>query len=338
MRDLLSWNLSLGRWRGVHVRLHVFFLLFAIVTLHFSLREDMLVYGATALGLLLVSVAAHELGHVVAARRIGGNAEQILLWPFGGLAHVNVSQEPQHELLTALAGPLVNAALCLLMAPVIVAATPDSALLLNPLAPPVPMSADSFGALDVLRLAFWINWVLMLLNLLPAFPLDGGRALRALLWDKFGFRTAVQLVARAAKTTAVLLFVVAWLVHEPYPHTPLPLAILGIFLYFAAKQETERLTDNDAGDPLFQYDFSQGYTSLEPSAPTRAPEPGPLRRWLDRRREERELRRQQIEQDEERRVDEVLARLHDQGRDALSPDDRALLDRVSARYRNRQRG
>ena len=63
-----------------------------------------------------------------------------------------------------------------------------------------------------------------------------------------------------------------------------------------------------------------------------------MRQWLDNRREARRLRQKQIEEQDDQRMDEVLARLHEVGRDALSDEDRALLDRVSARYRNRQQG
>ncbi|HEX4132013.1 MAG TPA: site-2 protease family protein [Pirellulales bacterium] len=340
MRDLLSWNVSLGRWAGVQVRLHFFYLLFVAFALHHSWREGLLGYGCAALAILTVSALLHEFGHCVAAWRVGGNAEQVLLWPLGGLSHINPSQDPQNELLTALAGPVVNFAICAALAPVLVVLGDGAVMpgMLNPLEPPVPIEADSLGALPLVRCAFWINWMLALMNVLPAFPLDGGRALRAVLWPRFGYRTAVLLVARTAYLTAIVLGLLAWFAASAYPFAPLPLALLAVFLFFAAKQEAERLQEGDSSDSSFGYDFSQGYTSLERHLQPKAREPGPLRRWLDRRREERAERQQQLEQEEERRVDDILVRLHELGRDGLSPEDRALLDRVSARYRNRMRG
>src|SRR5690349_9635779 len=103
MRDLLSWNFSLGRWGRVHVRLHVFFLLFAAVAVYLS--GEHLAETLTVLGLLFVCVLAHEFAHCFMAWHVGGSAEQILIWPLGGLAQINVSHEPQHELATAAAGP-----------------------------------------------------------------------------------------------------------------------------------------------------------------------------------------------------------------------------------------
>jgi len=180
----------------------------------------------------------------------------------------------------------------------------------------------------------------LLVNLLPALPLDGGRALRSLLWPRWGFKNSVLAVAFVAKFMAAGLCAAAWWTHDSqdYAYAALPLLLLAVLLYFSAKQETDRLYDSDPENAPFGYDFSQGYTSLEHAGTTHKPSPGLVRNWLDERRAARLLRQQQIEAEEECRVDEVLARLHKSGLDTLSDEDRALLDRVSARYRNRLRG
>jgi Zn-dependent protease len=338
MRDLLGWNISLGRWSGIRVRLHVFFLLLAIFALHLGRQNGMLLYAVAAIGVLLASAIAHEIGHCVAARRRGGSVDQVIVWPLGGLAHVNLSYDPAEERITAAAGPLVNAMICVISAVALTAMREDVVPFLNPLVPPAPVG-DGLTAADALQLAFWVNWLLLVVNLVPAYPLDGGRLLRAVLWPKFGYRTSVIRVAQLARLTAVALWIAAFLLRDIYPFAMLPLALLGVFLFFSAKQEVERLKDRETDDALFGYDFSQGYTSLERSfeEPKQKPPSGPVRQWIESRREARAERQQQIEKDEDRRVDEVLARLHEYGRDALSDEDRALLDRVSARYRNRER-
>lgn len=338
MRDFLAWNLSLGRWGGVHVRLHVFFVLLAVLALHLAAAEGLLWYGATAVVVLLASVVAHEIGHCAAAHRVGGSADQVVLWPFGGLVQVHLAHDPRDELLTALFGPAVNLAVCLLAAaPLLLAEQESAAALFNPLLPPIG-DATGLTLTVALQLVAWINWVLVLVNLLPAFPLDGARALRALLWPRFGLRTSAIYVARAARLSAILMVVAGWLIRESYAFATLPLMLLGIFLFFSARSETDRLQDHDTGDePTLGYDFSEGYTSLERPLQAAPRGPGPLRRWIDSRREARELRRRQLELEEERRADEILARLHERGPDALTEEDRAVLARVSQRYRNRQR-
>ena len=109
-----------------------------------------------------------------------------------------------------------------------------------------------------------------------------------------------------------------------------PLSLVSLYLFFVARHELMKLSDDGSDEDLLGYDFSQGYTSLEPHGEGVRREPGPLRRWLEQRREQKERRIRQIEEDEERRVDEVLARVKDVGLDALSPEERALLERTSA--------
>lgn len=340
MRDLLGWNLSLGRWAGIQVRVHVFFLLLVVVALQFSWDDpkgELIFDAALSLAILFVSVLAHELGHCFAARRMGGCADQIMLWPLGGLVSINLSHQPQEELVTAAAGPIVNLFITLATLPALAIAGADVRTMLNPLV--VPQATEGITWVFVLQLTAWINWLLVLVNLLPAYPLDGGRVLRSIVWQRKGYRTAVVVVARVAKFTAVATWIAAWLVHSQYAYATLPLSLLGFLLFFSAKQETDRLQDRESDEGVFGYDFSQGYTSLERNL-TAAPRktPGLLRQWLDGRREVRRVRQQRTEEEDDRRVDEVLARLHEVGRDGLSEEDRALLDRVSARYRNRQRG
>lgn len=336
MRDLLSWNLPLGRWAGVQVRLHVFFILFAVFVLQFCTvnpKDDLLWYGVAVLVLLYASVLAHEFGHCVAAVKVGGQPDQILLWPFGGLVQISVSRDPGAERIIAVAGPLVNAAICTILAPILFVTHADRQGLFNPIMP--PPAAGAFNWIEGLRLGFWINWVLVVVNLLPAYPLDGGRILRSILWPRFGYRTSVLYVARAAKLAAVGVWILAWIVHSQYPYAMGPLVLLGVFLFFSARQEAERLREQDAEEDVAGYDFSQGYASLDQSESTRRPTLGPVRQWLESRRAARLQRQIQLAEEEERKADEILARLHESGLSSLSEEDRALLDRVSARLRNR---
>jgi Zn-dependent protease len=334
MRDLLSWNIYLGRFAGVHVRLHAFFLLLAVVAVA-TRQEVPLEYSAFCLALFLASVVWHEFGHCFAALRTGGTAEQVLLWPLGGLVQVNPAGEPRQEWPTAIAGILANLLVCAFAAPLLVATSGWQNLPLNPLALPSYTELDWQATLGML---FWSNWLLVLANILPAYPLDGARLLRAALWQNLGYRSAVLQVARVGKLTALVLLLLGLAVADQYPAALVFLASLAIVIFFGTRQEVDKLQDSQADEVVFGYDFSQGYTSLEQttSAPARS-STSFLRRWLERRRELRLRRQRELEEHEDLRVDDVLSRLHAGGFEGLSPEDRALLQRVSRRYRDRQR-
>ena len=335
------------------MRLHMFFFLFAIITLYLSmlhqdeLGQSVVWVTASSLGILLVSVLLHEIAHHVFAVRLGGGSSQIVLLPWGGMTDHKPPHEPQAELAVAFAGPLVNFGVCLLCAPLLLLspqADVSLAGLLHPLAP-VGVIHDGFVWPTLLRLTFWINWVLLLVNLLPAFPFDGANALRAMLMmsvQRMDRRLASFIACWVARFTAFGLWAAAWMLRNENDTTIAPtwfvLVLLGVFLFFSAAQHEGRGEDEDEDDELFGYDFSQGYTSLERSVDVAPRRPGPVTRWLQRRRELKAQRQREIEADEERRVDEILARLHDQGIDSLSADDRGILDRVSARYRSRPGG
>ena len=351
MRNQASWSLSLGRWGGVHVRLHMFFFLLAALVVYLvSVAPDAqnipVWLAPAAMLILLASVVLHEMGHLYAALRLGGRIDQIVLGPLGGLGTVKPPPDLRGEMFVHLAGPLVNLGLASGCAAVLLMQNEVSLLkLLHPLAPTGLIAAASTPVwIIAVKLALWINWVLLLVNLIPAFPLDAGRALHAglaLLWPATARRRVAMATTHAAQILALGLIIAAWFVRgiatESLVPMWFPLVVLAIFLFFTAPQQETR--DVEPSEELFGYDFSQGYTSLERSSQTSEAPPqastSAIAQWLDRRKQARQQRMQEIEVEEERRVDDILARLHEGGIKSLSTEDRALLERVSARYRNR---
>jgi Zn-dependent protease len=329
------------------------FWLFAVGTVFWSSTRPPAESGsyhlawATAgiIGILFISVLLHELGHFYAAVQFGGDSDLILLWPLGGLNPPRPPFDSRQELAVHLAGPLVNAALCAAAGCIVAVHEQANVVdLLNPFAPRNLLEPQGGGPLLVAaKLTCWINCVLWLANLLPAFPFDGGRALRAGILaarPDFSTQRALFLVTSLAKIVAVVLVGVALVMWSDESPQAVPvwlsLVLLAMMLYFSARQEEERTVDDDSEDRPFGYDFSQGFTSLERSSrPEREPA-GLIRRWLDERRSARLQQQRELELEEEKRADEILGRLHEHGLNSLSAEERSLLDRVSRRYRHRQ--
>lgn len=216
----MKWSWKLGRAAGVDVYVHLTFLLF-LGWEFFSraLRGD--IAGAFWQGivfymLLFGTVVLHELGHAMAARRYGIRTQDIILLPIGGVARLLGNPgSATEELVIALAGPAVN----LFLAGLIFAALQFA---------PELAGLGLLGSL----LASWlrINVGLLLFNLIPAFPMDGGRVLRAVLAMRVGFIQGTRVAVRVAQALAVVLFV--WgLAANPM------LMLIAVFVWFAAAQE-----------------------------------------------------------------------------------------------------
>jgi Zn-dependent protease len=159
---------------GIEVYIHwAWFLAF----LYFVTRPDQYSnYGWSALEVLalFLIVLTHEFGHALACRSVGGRANLIILWPLGGVAYVDPPQRPGAQLWSIAAGPLVNVALV----PVLFA--------LLFWGRQMGLAANHPDAFLLLKNVYIINFVLLVFNLIPVYPLDGGQILRSLLWFPFG--------------------------------------------------------------------------------------------------------------------------------------------------------
>jgi stage IV sporulation protein FB len=212
MRDPFSWAFPLGSLFGILIKVHVLLPLvmlgLVLQTTKDSFYPGTWIDASMLMGLLFVTVFVHEMGHCFAARRVEGEASEVLLWPLGGLARVEVPHTPRANFITAMGGPLANLVICitcgLAMGFIL---EPHFRPPLSPLWYPYRMDAaghielytwssetavvtDNLGALILSRL-FWISWITFLLNvLLIGLPLDGGRMLQCVLWPYVGYRQA----------------------------------------------------------------------------------------------------------------------------------------------------
>jgi Zn-dependent protease len=333
--------LSLGRWWGVDVYLHIFFVLSALLALAFTLPDPRLVgAGLLMVGVLLASVALHEAGHALAALHVGGKVDAVVLGPVGGLISPRVPDEPETHLFVAFAGPIVHLLLAVISAIVLAIADNTQLVgLLNPLTTPTDLVEPGGLALVAVKLTLWVNWILMLLNLLPAYPFDGGPILRAMLWPALGRRTARVVTARIAMVVAVLLCATSlWtLSSDAVSSIPMwiPPVTLGLFVFFSARQDLATAISPDWTDEPAGYQVgSDGLDLLDVAWANDEDDDGVL--VEHQQRSQPEESRREREAVEDARVDDILARLHDSSWDKLSPEEVAVLQRASQRYRQRR--
>ena len=186
--------------------------------------------------------------------------------------------------------------------------------------------------------------MLMLLNLLPAYPFDGGPIFRAMLWPALGRRTARVVTGRAGMVVGVLIAAAAILQFGPpeldsFTFVKLPLVMLGIFVFFSARQDLVSDWSEDLFDDVSGYRVrSDGVDLLAPMELENDEEEAVLVEHQRRQGEPREQRRQAQEAYEDARVDDILARLHDTSMSQLSREEIEILQRASERYKQRLSG
>ncbi|PTX91323.1 site-2 protease family protein [Opitutus sp. ER46] len=179
-----SGSIRLFRFSGIQVFLHWSWFLVAMIEL--SLRRgsyNSLGWNIAEYVMLFVIVTLHEFGHALACRQTGGQAHEIVLWPLGGIAFVSPPQRPGATLWSIAAGPLVNVVLVPILGGLLLGADYLEWLEGN------PDLAHFLLAVNVL------NGVLLVFNLLPVYPLDGGQILRSVLWYGLGRARSLQVAS-----------------------------------------------------------------------------------------------------------------------------------------------
>lgn len=315
-----------GRWFNTSVRVSFWFPLLGVV-ICFRLGLQL---GLWVTCLLFGSILFHEFFHIFAARRTGGEGDEILMWPLGGLAFVTPAPTFFSEFWTAAAGPLANLVLCLATLPAVLSAGLFNESLQLVYLPSVSLST-SLGQ-SLLVLLFSLNFKLLILNLLPIYPLDGGQmsyTLAKLYWP----RETAKIGSLWFGIIACVILSAAGLMFESTE-----ILFVSFMLTFFCYQEYITTKMSPQFDESFMgYDFSQGYTSLERmDADLERPRPvlSPFERWKQNREQKRREKEQLQQLETERRVDELLDKVHREGMDALTDAERRFLKRASNRYKS----
>ncbi|TNF65038.1 MAG: CBS domain-containing protein [Rhodobacteraceae bacterium] len=222
----MTWSFPIGRLAGSELRVHVtFFLLLAwVFYAAYAAGGLEAALGNLAFVLALFAcVVAHEFGHALAARRYGIGTPDITLLPIGGLARLDrMPEDPRQEIVVALAGPMVNV---VIFAGLI--------LLLDVLPGPDAFSRIGTGEIGFAEQLAAANLFLVVFNMIPAFPMDGGRVLRAALSMRMDRVRATRAAARAGQAVALVFGFLGLSGGNPM------LVLIALFVFVAAAAEAQ---------------------------------------------------------------------------------------------------
>ncbi|HVL73897.1 MAG TPA: site-2 protease family protein [Beijerinckiaceae bacterium] len=230
----MLWSIPIGTIAGTVIRIHITFLLFLVWIGAAQWRvagRDQALESVVFIVLIFACVLAHEFGHIFAARRYGIRTPEVTLWPIGGVASLErIPEKPREELVVALAGPAVNVVIALVL--ILLLGTGGG-----------QVETDHMARIDDPRMGLMArlaaaNIFLVVFNLIPAFPMDGGRVLRALVAMRRGRAEATRIAARIGQGSA-FVFALLGLFVNPM------LIVIALFVYLAATAEAQHVAFQD---------------------------------------------------------------------------------------------
>lgn len=223
-------NLNLGSVSGIRINIHWTFFFLIVWIVFEEIKQggttESILFNIAFVLAVFVCVVLHELGHALTAKRFGINTKKITLLPIGGVASLErIPEKPKDELLITIAGPLVNVVIGVILYFVIPVRSITAQNLTEALE-----SLDNFTLQNFLLYLFVVNVGLVLFNIIPAFPMDGGRIFRALLAMKINRVKATQIASRVGQFIAVI-FLLLGLLFNPF------LIFIALFVFLGAYGE-----------------------------------------------------------------------------------------------------
>jgi Zn-dependent protease len=234
----MRWSYTIGRIAGTEIKVHVTFL---VLVAFWALAgyEEGGVPAAVSAGVLLLALFAcvllHEFGHILMARRFGVRTPDVLLLPIGGVARLErIPDQPRQEFLIAIAGPGVTLAIVAVLY-ALVALTGNTETLHQP-DPEDPLLVNLLQ----------VNLFLLIFNLIPAFPMDGGRVLRAILASRLGLVRGTRIAASLGQVLAIVGGIYGLTASPAQPF----LALIALFVFLGASAESTAVETRVAGEGL----------------------------------------------------------------------------------------
>lgn len=338
----INWSFRAGRVWGIDVRVHVTFVICAIVLLWMELPKPgsvevvslgrALVDAFGTYAMLFAVVLLHEFGHCFGARYVGGEADEILIWPLGGLASVNPPHDPRAHAVTTAAGPMVNVILCAICSGVLAVWIGSlGGVPWNPLHPTSPVDESiipTTGQMWVMRF-YGMSYFILLVNLLPIFPFDGGRLVHAWLWPRKGYRAATEIATGTGMVGAIVVGLFGLFTEQSW--LLMMIAVFGYVTCWQTRRSLREQPDSEMGE--WGHDFSGGYTSLQP-VERRERRPGFFERRRARRTAARAENERRLHEEHNQAVEAVLRKVSITGLGSLTPKERRILEEETRRQRD----
>jgi Zn-dependent protease len=319
---LMAGSVPAGTWFGIRVRIHASMILYVA----FSLLAPGALGGwhntLTSIVILFGIVLLHEFGHCLGSWLVGGRPDEILIYPLGGLAYAGSPHRPWPRFVTVLFGPLVNVVICAIAAVWLIALAHNARVvpwdLMNV---ELRQLAWRSAAAYYLWWVFATSWALLLFNLLPIFPLDGGQMLHAVLWAKLGYYRATIFATVVGMIAAGLFFVYG------LTHRSILLMVLAVMGFITCANLYREVKAN--GPWAYQDDEDYGFGGLYGGAGTATARKLNARKIRKAQRLEREAAAEQEQ------IDAILAKVSAQGMQSLTWWEKRALRKATERQRKR---
>lgn len=328
--DFFSWSVPLFTAWGIQVRIHLFYIVMIAGFMIWPVRRDTWGYAFSAFSMatLFVLVLLHEFGHCIACRRVGGEADRILMWPLGGLASCRPPHNWKADIITVIGGPLVNLLLIPVFGGALLAAGAGwGAVIYNPFDIKAVWAQPWFNFPAaywkyLLWSAYQANLALFAFNmLLVMYPMDAGRILQCLLWSRLGYRKSMLIATNVGLVAAIVVGVFALMGNS---NILFAIALFCGITCFTQRQRVAMLDDEtyDVGSPV-----TYGYGPRSPDAPAGRARSRPDRAFVAAAKKQERERETQAEEDR------ILAKIAESGMQSLSRLERKTLEEATRRRR-----